>query len=100
MIIDYCDQGDLQKALVHTGFFEENVAKFYIAEIIIALEYLHINDILYRDLKPENVLLRNGHIVLADFGLCKEGVLDNQRTKSFCGSPAYLCPELLKGKGS
>ena len=52
-------------------------------------------DILYRDLKPENILLKDGHIILADFGLCKEGITDDLGTYSFCGSPAYLSPEML-----
>ena len=56
---------------------------------------MHSLDIIYRDLKPENILLSKGHIVLADFGLCKEGIKDGDHTNSFCGSPAYLYPELL-----
>jgi serum/glucocorticoid-regulated kinase 2 len=55
----------------------------------------------YRDLKPENILLHeSGHIKLADFGLSKEGVGDTDKTKSFCGSPAYLSPEMLGQKGA
>ncbi len=56
---------------------------------------MHNLDIIYRDLKPENILLSKGHIMLADFGLCKEGIKDGDKTNSFCGSPAYLYPELL-----
>lgn len=56
---------------------------------------------IYRDLKPENILLAaDGHIKLADFGLAKEGVNDQGKTKSFCGSPAYLSPEMLSQKGT
>lgn len=100
MICDYCDQGDLQKGMVHQGFFEENVAKFYIAEIILALEYLHAHQIIFRDLKPENIMIKNGHVVLIDFGLSKEGVSDSARSESFCGSPAYISPELIQKKGT
>ena len=58
-------------------------------------EFLHSKDIIYRDLKPENILLKDEHIVLADFGLCKEGLKDGEKSYSFCGSPLYLSPELL-----
>lgn len=66
------------------------------AQIILALEYLHNHNILYRDLKPENILIaKDGYIRLTDFGLSKE----NCFAMSFCGSPAYLSPEMLEKKG-
>ena len=69
----------------------EDQARFYIAEIIIAINYLHNKDILYRDLKPENILINDdGHIKLADFGLSKENVGDETISKTFCGSPACM----------
>lgn len=57
-------------------------------------------NVLYRDLKPENILVgADGHIAIADFGLAKENANGNHVSKSFCGSPAYLSPEMLLGKG-
>ena len=111
MILDYCPGGDLSYHLAQKLTFEEHEARFYIAELVLAIEHLHKNDILYRDLKPENILIGNikfniflfliaedGHVKLADFGLSKEGVTDDCNAKSFCGSPAYLSPEMLKNR--
>ena len=99
MIIDYCPGGDLNYHIIQ-NLFEEDEAKFFIAELILGIEHLHSLDIIYRDLKPENILIaKDGHIKLADFGLAKEKVADFQTTKSFCGSPAYLSPEMLNRRG-
>lgn len=77
---------------------DELTAKFIIAEIILAIEYLHGKHIIYRDLKPENIILDDeGYIKLIDFGLSKEGKDEDFIAKSFCGSPAYLSPELVTG---
>jgi len=80
--------------------FSEDTAKFLCGEILLALEYLHSNGIIYRDLKPENLLInKEGHIIMTDFGLSKEGLNDpNDRTGTFCGTPEYLAPEILEGK--
>jgi serine/threonine protein kinase len=75
------------------------MAKFYFAEIILGLNFLHSNNVVYRDLKPENVLIDvDGHVKLADFGLSKIFKTD-ERSFSFCGSPEYMCPEILKREG-
>ena len=100
MILDYCPIGDFSYQ-IQLNLFEEDEAKFYIAELILAIEYLHQHDIIYRDLKPENILIdADGHVKLADFGLAKENVSTNVPNKTFCGSPQYLSPEMLSKEGT
>ena len=100
LILEYCPGGDLSKHLYFEKKFEESRAKFYICEIILALENLHKRNIIFRDLKPDNVVLdSDGHCKLTDFGLSKEGVYGNLGAKTFCGSIAYLAPEMLKKQG-
>jgi len=101
MVLDYCPNGDLLAHLQESVRMSENVCKFYCSEILLALEYLHSLDIVYRDLKPENILLDNfGHVKMADFGLAKENVNSMNLAMSFCGSPAYLSPELVNKEGA
>ena len=100
LILDYCSNGDLSRHLIYEKRFSEERAKFYICEILLALEDLHQRGIIFRDLKPDNVVLDNeGHAKLTDFGLSKEGVYESDCAKSFCGSIAYLAPEMLKRSG-
>ena len=100
LIIEYCPNSDLSKHLIKEKRFIESRAKFYICELILALEYLHKKDIIFRDLKPSNILLdKDGHIKLIDFGLSKEGVNDDFNAKSFCGSIGYFAPEILLKQG-
>ena len=100
LILEYCPNGDLAKHLLFEKRFTEERAKFYICEVLLALENLHQRDIIFRDLKPDNVVLdEDGNCKLTDFGLSKEGVNENQYAKSFCGSIAYLAPEMLKKQG-
>lgn len=100
LVLDYCPGGDLGGALSREKKFSEDVAKLYSAELILALEHLHSLNIIYRDLKPDNVILdADGHAMLTDFGLSKEGIDDTMTTQSFCGSIAYLAPEILSRQG-
>lgn len=70
---------------------------FYASEIVSALEYLHARNIVYRDLKPENLLLaRDGHLKITDFGFAKKLT---DRTWTLCGTPEYLAPEIIQSKG-
>ena len=100
LLLDYCPGGDLSKQLQIQTRFSENKAKFYICEIALAIGELHKHDIIFRDLKPDNIVIdKEGHAMLTDFGLSKEGVHDKQIAKSFCGSVAYLAPEMLNRSG-
>jgi serine/threonine protein kinase len=100
-VMDYINGGELFFHLQRDKRFSEDRVRFYAAEIVSGLDYLHSAGVIYRDLKPENLLLtRDGHIVMTDFGLSKEGLHDKfDRTGTFCGTPEYLAPEVLEGKG-
>ncbi|KAI0408743.1 Pkinase-domain-containing protein [Xylaria palmicola] len=97
MVMDFVEGGELFSLLRKSGRFPNPVAKFYAAEVTLALEYLHSRHIIYRDLKPENLLLdRHGHLKITDFGFAKR-VPD--KTWTLCGTPDYLAPEVVSNKG-
>jgi len=101
LVVDYAAGGELFFHLGRLGKFRESMTQFYAAELVLALGHLHRLGIAYRDLKPENVLLdASGHVKLADFGLSKEGITaSTEGTRSFCGTPEYLAPEVLNRTG-
>ncbi|KAI8074782.1 kinase-like domain-containing protein [Gongronella butleri] len=97
MVMDYVPGGELFSVLRRSKRFPDHVAKFYASEVTLALEYLHEKDIVYRDLKPENLLLdAHGHIKITDFGFAK---LVPEVTWTLCGTPDYLAPEIIQSKG-
>eukprot|EP01125_Pyxidicula_operculata_P015498 TRINITY_DN5260_c0_g1_i2.p1 TRINITY_DN5260_c0_g1~~TRINITY_DN5260_c0_g1_i2.p1 ORF type:complete len:366 (-),score=78.59 TRINITY_DN5260_c0_g1_i2:1300-2397(-) len=99
LVMDFVNGGELFFHLQKDRRFSEERSKFYASEIVLGLQHLHENGIVYRDLKPENLLLDDeGHVKITDFGLSKEGMLGDERTKTFCGTPEYLAPEILDGK--
>uniref|UniRef100_A0A4W3JWC9 non-specific serine/threonine protein kinase n=1 Tax=Callorhinchus milii TaxID=7868 RepID=A0A4W3JWC9_CALMI len=96
-VMEYVNGGELFFHLSRERVFSEDRTRFYGAEIVSALDYLHSEKIVYRDLKLENLMLdKDGHIKITDFGLCKEGITDAATMKTFCGTPEYLAPEVLE----
>ncbi|CCW67994.1 unnamed protein product [Phytomonas sp. Hart1] len=99
IVMDLLGGGELFYHLCNCGTFDEEHAKFYAAEIGLAIGYLHSNNIIYRDLKPENVVLdKDGHCCLTDFGLAKANISANATTNTYCGTAEYQAPEILLGE--
>lgn len=101
LVLDYCPGGELFFHLSRFRRFPERVARFYAAELLLAIGHLHKRSIIYRDLKPENVLLdADGHVKLGDFGLAKAGIQHPyEGATSMCGTPEYMAPEVLAQMG-
>ncbi|ORZ06077.1 kinase-like domain-containing protein [Absidia repens] len=94
-VMEYVNGGDLMWHIQREPFSERR-AKFYACEVLLALEYFHSLGIIYRDLKLDNIMLGlDGHIKVADYGLCKEGMFYGNNTATFCGTPEFMSPEIL-----
>ncbi|XP_018109120.1 serine/threonine-protein kinase N1 isoform X2 [Xenopus laevis] len=94
-VMDYMAGGDLMTH-IHSEVFSQSRAMFYAACVLLGLQFLHSRNIVYRDLKLDNLLLDSeGYVKLADYGLCKEGMGPSDRTSTFCGTPEFLAPEVL-----
>lgn len=97
MVLEYVSGGEMFTHLRKTGRYTEEISMFYASQIVLTFEYLHYLNIIYRDLKPENVLYdSNGYIKLTDFGFAK---VIKDRTWTLCGTPEYLAPEIILSRG-
>lgn len=97
MLFECLQGGELFTLLRDNHIFPENVAKFYSACVLLALEYLHSHSIVYRDLKPENLIIHStGYVKMVDFGLAK---VIKDRTYTICGTPEYMAPEMIRNAG-
>jgi serine/threonine protein kinase len=96
-VMEYYEGGTLLSMMSRLQRFHEHFARFYAAEIILAVNFLHKCGIVHRDIKPDNILLdRDGHCRLADFGLSKIGIFKGMCTEGVCGTVKYMAPEILR----
>ncbi|EDW77681.1 uncharacterized protein Dwil_GK24624 [Drosophila willistoni] len=99
MLLEACMGGEIWTMLRDRGSFEDNAAQFIIGCVLQAFEYLHSHGIIYRDLKPENLMLdERGYVKLVDFGFAKY-IGTSSKTWTFCGTPEYVAPEIILNKG-
>ncbi|KAL7742421.1 hypothetical protein ACLKA6_019052 [Drosophila palustris] len=99
MLLEACMGGEIWTMLRDRGSFEDNAAQFIIGCVLQAFEYLHARGIIYRDLKPENLMLdERGYVKLVDFGFAKH-IGNSAKTWTFCGTPEYVAPEIILNKG-
>lgn len=97
MVMEYVAGGEFYTRLRSEKRLDSATSKFYAAQVVLFLEYLHVQDVCYRDLKPENILLdRLGYIKMADFGLSKKVAF---KTYTMCGTSEYMAPEIILGGG-
>lgn len=97
LAMEFISGGDLMFHIKESGKWDLKRCIFYVAECVAALFFLHRNGVIYRDLKLDNILITtDGHLKLADFGMSKEGMKPGFKTKTFCGTPDYIAPEILK----
>jgi len=97
LVMDYNSGGQLLNQFVGKNLLFEREMRFYLCELLVALEYLHEHDIIHRDIKPENILLdKSGHIVLIDYGLSK--LSGSHMNESYVGTEPYIAPEIILHK--
>lgn len=97
MLLEFVNGGEVFSHLRKAGRFSKEFTKFYTGQIVLVLQYLHAKMIVYRDLKPENLLIGSGgYLKITDFGFAK--VVEDQ-TWTLCGTPEYLAPEIIQSKG-
>ena len=102
MCMEYLWGGDLMHRIQACGLFDTSTARFYAAQVLLALEWLHMHGIMYRDLKLDNLMIDgDGYIRLVDYGLCKDRMHpvnpdEPATTRTFCGTPEFIAPEVLE----